>query len=69
MSSYRAPWFNAFRVEVGTGLLATALACEPRIHGTERGDWTWFVAADKVCGDEIPPPAAARHARPKVGAA
>jgi len=51
------------------GLQATAQACEPRIHGTERGDWTWLVAADEVCGDEVPFPAIARHARLKVGAA
>jgi len=56
-------------VEVGNRLTGHAQAREPRIHGTERGKCIWFVAADEVCGDEVPFPAAARHARLKVGAA
>jgi hypothetical protein len=75
MSPYRAPWFNgSFRTEMGNRLRGNGVDLWAKIHGTERGKWTWLVwtwlfAADEVCGDEVPFPAAARHACPKVGAA
>lgn len=54
---------------MGDRLTGNGVDVWAKIHGTERGKWTGLVAADEVCGDEVPFPAAARHARLKVGAA